>query len=457
VEPAYGFQVPTQKNKLIFCTQHAQYVYILENKERAMLVEFRVKNFRSLRDEQVLSLVASKDKTLLDTHTLATGLSAAPTLLRSAVIYGANASGKSNLIKALQYMRGVVTESATVIQPGQTFAVQPFRLDATSASQPSEFEVTFLLDGVRYQYGFAMTAERIVSEHLLVYKAFKPQRWFARSLDSKTGKDVYEFGPGLKGAKNLWEGATRPNSLFLSMAVQLNSEALRPVFDWFVNRLVVFNEQVRLNPQVSIQMLKEAEGRKEICNFLSTADISITDIEVETRKIPGQAINFDLVAGKTEIRAEEMEEHQFRFHHITEQGKAVFDLMDESDGTRNLLFLAGPVLDILRKGLTLVIDELDTSLHTLLVRELVRLFHRPEINTGGAQLIFTTHDTSLLDASDLFRRDQVWFVEKDRDQASALVSLSEFSPRKNEALERGYLMGRYGGVPFFDEFLGMKH
>jgi AAA15 family ATPase/GTPase len=422
-----------------------------------MLIEFRVRNFRSLRDEQVLSLVASKDKTLQDTHTLATGIKAASTLLRSAVIYGANASGKSNLIKALQYMRGVVIESATVIQPGQMFGVQPFRLDAESASQPTEFEVTFLLDGVRYQYGFTMTPQRIVSEHLLVYKAFKPQRWFERHFDAAIGKDVYEFGPGLKGPKNVWEGATRPNALFLSMAVQLNSEALRPVFDWFTSQLVIFNELERLNPQVAIQRLKQAEGRKEICSFLSAADISIADIDVVTRKVPGQSVHFDLVAGKTEVRAEEMEENQVLFHHVTEHGKAVFELTDESNGTRNLLFLAGPVLDILSKGLTLVIDELDTSLHTLLVRELVRLFHRPEVNTGGAQLIFTTHDTSLLDAPDLFRRDQVWFVEKDRDQASALVALSEFSPRKKEALERGYLMGRYGGVPFLSDTLGLKH
>lgn len=422
-----------------------------------MLVEFHVKNFRSLRDEQVLSLVASKDKTLQETHTHVTGISAAPTLLRSAVIYGANASGKSNLIKALQYMRGVVTESATAIQPGQTFGVQPFRLDADSANQPSEFEVTFLLDDVRYQYGFSMTAQRIVSEHLLVYKAFKPQRWFERHFDREKGKDIYDFGPGLKGPKNLWEGATRPNSLFLSMAVQLNSDALRPVFDWFLNRLVIFNEQAQLSPQITIQMLKETNGRKDICNFLTSADISIADIDIETRKVPGQAVHFDLVAGKTEVRAEEMEEQRLRFHHITEQGKAVFELMDESNGTRNLLFLAGPMLGILSKGLTLVIDELDTSLHTLLVRELVRLFHGPEINTRGAQLIFTTHDTSLLDAPNLFRRDQVWFIEKNRDQASALVSLSEFSPRKNEALERGYLMGRYGGVPFLGSALGLKH
>ena len=422
-----------------------------------MLVEFRVKNFRSLRDEQVLSLVASKDKTLQDTHTVATGLKAAPSLLRSAVVYGANASGKSNLIKALQYMRGVVVESATVIQPGQTYGVQPFRLDAVSAKEPTEFEVTFILDGTRYQYGFSMTSQRIISEHLLVYKAFKPQRWFERQFDSETGKDVYDFGSGLKGAKNLWEGATRPNALFLSMAVQLNSEALRPVFDWFVNGLVIVNEQSQLNPQMSIQMLKQAEGRKRICDFLTAADISIADIEVVTRKVMGQAVHFDLVAGKTEVRAEEMEDHQLRFSHVTENGKAVLDLMDESSGTRNLLFLAGPVMDILRKGQTLVIDELDTSLHTLLVRELVRLFHRPEINTGAAQLIFTTHDTSLLDAPDLFRRDQIWLVEKETDQTSSLVSLSEFSPRKNEVLERGYLMGRYGAVPFLSGALGVKH
>jgi uncharacterized protein len=422
-----------------------------------MLVEFKVKNFRSFRDEQVLSLVASKDKTLVNTHTISSGIASVPLLLRSAVIYGANASGKSNLIKALQYMRAVVIESATLIQPGQAFAIQPFMLDSDSKNQPSEFEVTFLLAGVRYQYGFTMTPQRILSEYLLVYKAFKPQRWFDRHFDPVAKQDVYEFGPGFKGAKSVWEGATRANSLFLSMAVQLNSETLRPVFDWFVNKLVIFNEQAPLNPHISVQMLKQEGGRKEICNFLSAADMSIADIDIETRRVPGQRVHFDLVAGKTEVRTEEVEENQLRFHHVTEQGKAVFELMDESNGTRNLLFLAGPVLEILRNGLTLVIDELDTSLHTLLVRELVRFFHRVDMNTGNAQLIFTTHDTSLLDAADLFRRDQVWLVEKKSDQSSLLIGLSEFSPRKNEALERGYLIGRYGGIPFFNHTFGLKH
>ena len=419
-----------------------------------MLVEFRVKNFRSLRDEQHLSLVSSKDKSLESTNTVSTGHNAASSLLRSVVIYGANAGGKSNLVKALQAMRGMVLESA-LIQPGRNLATQGFQFCERLAVQPTEFEVTFILEGVRYQYGFSMTSQRITSEHLLVYKAFKPQRWFERYIDEGTGADVYEFGPGLKGSKSLWEGATRLNSLFLSMAVLLNSDALRPVFDWFANQLVIFNELAPINQQSLIDKLAEDGGREEICELLGAADISIADIELTSRKVPGHHYHLNLGVDKTELRSEntEYDEHQVKIRHVTAQGEAVFDLMDESSGTRNLLFLAAPVLNILKQGLTLIVDELDTSLHPLLVRELVRLFHHSDVNKNGAQLIFTTHDTSLLDAPDLFRRDQIWFVEKDKEQASSLIPLSEFSPRKNEALERGYLIGRYGGIPFFNRSL----
>jgi AAA15 family ATPase/GTPase len=419
-----------------------------------MLIEFRVKNYKSLRDEQVLSLVASKDKELLDSNTMKTGLRAAPSVLRSAVIYGANASGKSNVVKALQLMRGVVVESATILQPGQPFNVQPFRLDEESAAAPTEFEITFVLEGVRYQYGFSLTTQRVVSEHLLVYKAFKPQRWFARSFDEEAGKDVYEFGPGLKGPKSVWEGATRPNALFLSMAVQLNSEQLRPVFDWFTEKLLIINEITPLDFQYSIHLLKEESIRKAILYFLSAADVSISDITIETRMVPGKTLKFDALTGKTEVSPEEVEHARVKFQHTTEKGSATFDLVDESNGTRNLLSLSGPVLDVLKRGVTFVVDELDTSLHTLIVRQLVRLFHLPEVNAKGAQLVFTTHDTSLLDATDLLRRDQIWFVEKKGDQASTLYGLSDFSPRKTEALERGYLTGRYGGVPFLSPFVG---
>lgn len=416
-----------------------------------MLLDFRVKNFRSLRDEQTLSLVAAKDRSLQELNTMPSGIKAAPTLLRSVAIYGPNAGGKSNLIKALQYMRAVVAESASVMQPGQTFNVQPFRLDALSVAQPTEFDISFVLDGVRHQYGFELTAQRVTREYLLVYKAFKPQQWFERHYDAASGKDVYDFGVGLKGPKSVWEGATRPNALFLSMAVQLNSEQLQPVFAWFLNQLAIFNEITPLGQHFSVDMLRKPEGKRAICDFLTSADISISDIEVVTRKVSGQAVHFDMAAGKTEVRNEEQEVNELLFHHVTEQGKAVFSLGDESMGTRNLLFLTGPVLDILNKGMVLVVDELDSSLHPLLVRRLVELFQNPVVNQKGAQLIFTTHDTSLLDP-DLFRRDQIWFVEKDRDQASKLYPLSDFSPRKNEALERGYLMGRYGALPFLGDW-----
>jgi len=418
-----------------------------------MLIEFRVKNFRSLRDEQTLSLVADKDQSLQESNTMPSGIKAAPTLLRSMVIFGPNAGGKSNLIKALQFMRAVVAESASVMQPGQTFHTQSFRFEGTSVAQPTEFDVSFVLDGIRYQFGFALTAQRITREYLLVYKAFKPQLWFERYFDEESGKDLYDFGTGLKGPKSVWEGATRPNALFLSMAVQLNSEQLQPVFAWFVNQLAIFNEITPLGQHFSIEMLRKPEGKRAICDFLTSADISISDIEVVTRKVSGQAVHFDVAAEKTEVRNEEQEVHELLFHHVTDHGEAVFSLGDESMGTRNLLFLTGPVLEILDKGMVLVVDELGSSLHPLLVRRLVELFQNSRFNKKGAQLIFTSHDTSLLD-QDLFRRDQIWFVEKDRDQASKLYPLSDFSPRKNEALERGYLMGRYGALPFLGDWSG---
>lgn len=418
-----------------------------------MLLEFRVKNFRSFRDEQVLSLVASPDKTQLETHGVPTGTSGGIQALRSAVIYGPNAGGKSNLIKAIHYMRAVVIESAAIKKPGEAYNVQPFRLSPATVSQPTAFEATFLIDGVRHEYGFSLTAERIVQEQLRVYKAFKPQQWFRRDYDPALGKDVYSFSAGLKGPKSTWEAATRPNSLFLSMAAQLNSGALRPVFSWFSDKLLVHHEFAQLGLDATTRMLKQATGdHGQVLQFLSAADLSIARIELGTRKVPGHALHLDPAGGKVDLRPTEVEQHEYRFFHDGEQGNAVFGLLDESTGTRNFLTLAGPVIETLRKGRILVFDEIDASLHTMLVRHLFRLFHDPRSSPAGAQLIATTHDTSLLDAHGLFRRDQVWFVEKDSQQASRLTPLSDYSPRKGEALERGYLMGRYGGLPLVGTF-----
>lgn len=419
-----------------------------------MLIEFRVRNFRSFRDEQVFSLVALKNDKTFPESTLLSGIQAAPALLCSAAIYGPNAGGKSNLIKALQSMRTLV-EISSSLMPDQSFDVQPFRLDVESISQPVEFEITFILDGIRHQYGFSLNAQRIVSEHLSVYKASKPQQWFIRHYNPETNQDDYEFSISLKGDKRVWETATRANSLFLSMAVQLNSIQLRPIFDWFVNKLVIFNDMSPLNQGFTIGKLQQSQSKQAICNFLNAADMSISDITTITRKVPGKNIQIDHKNNpdnpEISITDREQEVHELQFHHLTKKGKAIFKLTDESMGTQRLLFLSGPVLDIIEKGLILVIDELDRSLHPLFVKQLVELFQTRSINIKGAQLIFTTHDSSLLNPN-LFRRDQIWFIEKNIEQNSKLYAFCEFSPRKKEAWERAYLRGRYGAVPFLSDW-----
>ena len=421
-----------------------------------MLVEFRVTNFRSIRDEQVLSLVASSDKSLRDTHVHETGLKAVPGVLRSAAIYGANASGKTNVIRALKYMRDVVLESATKVQPEQTYNVQSFRFDQDTKEGSTDFEITFLKDGLRHEYGFSMNQKRFLSEYLTVYKSAKPQHWFDRWYDESTDDDVYEYKTGLTGPKQVWEEATRPNALFLSMASQLNSKKLRSIYEWFAESLVIFNEDQKLSPDYTVKAITEQKTREKVCEFIAAADISVDGIDIEPMKVASKAFHFDLEAGKTEVHDEEVEQYAIRFHHRSDAGDATFEFMDESAGTRNLFILAGPVLDILKGGKTLVIDELDTSLHPLIVHYFVKLFHNDETNQGNAQLIFSTHDVSLLDAAGLFRRDQIWFTNKGNDQATKLVGLSEYKIRKDKARERGYLSGRYGGSPFLDPEMKLR-
>ena len=422
-----------------------------ENYGADMLLEFRLRNYRSFRHETALSLVASADPHLAATNTVALDVPALPRALRSSVLYGANASGKSNLLRGLGFMRGVVLESIA-LQPGQLFNVQPFRLDEQSAKEPSLFEVTILLGGIRYQYGFELTPERIVAEWLLVYQKAKPQRWFERRFDPVTSQDVITPGTHLAGQKRVWQDATRPNALFLSTAVQLNSEQLRPLHAWFAESLVVLPEGGHIPPDFSTNFVQNPVGNQSIVSLLSAADIAISTISTVRQKGLQHSITFDAATGKSDSRAEERELVLPRFTHQAGSIKAEFDFVDESLGTQKLFALSGPLFDIIDKGKVLVIDELDRSLHPLLVRQIIKTFHDPQLNRHGAQLIFSTHDTSLLDSSFL-RRDQIWLTEKRQDQSSELVPLTEFSPRKGEALEKGYLTGRYGGVPILADTL----
>ena len=415
-----------------------------------MLLEFRVQNFRSIRDEQVLTLVASRYKELADTNLMPTGLKGIDQAVRSVVVYGANASGKTTVLAALAYMSSMVAKSAGH-PPGQPLDVLPFKLDPSSVEQPSQFEMTFVLKGVRYQYGFSLIKQRIIEEWLLVYRTAKPQQWFRRTFDVGANADRYEFSSYLTGPRQLWQQATRPTTLFLSVAAQLNSAMLTVVYQW-LSRIA----SPQLN-QTTEQWFQREQGRQAIQHLLVSADTGIQSLEFIARKQRQQGIHIEFGEEGPRVAGRDWQETEVlvpQFLHRTVSGTAAnFELQEESQGTQRLYGLAGLLLNVLDSGEVLLADELDSSLHPHLVRQLIGLFHNPKTNPHGAQLVFSTHDTSLLDQT-LFRRDQIWFTEKGADQATRLYPLTSFSPRKGEALERGYLAGRYGAVPFFgDSFL----
>ncbi len=411
-----------------------------------MLIEFRVKNFRSFKAETVLSMVASGDKALRESNVLQTGIRSLPGLVRAAGLYGANASGKSNLVRAMQLLRGIVADSAN-LQPNQDINVQPFRLDERSKVEPCEFEISFLNKSTRYQFSFSLTPKRIVHEKLVAYRTAKPQLWYERSLKADESGYEYTFGKALLGQKSTWESATKSNSLFLSTAVQLNSDQLRDPFDWLTSMFVIENGGVP-PPGHTISYIQQ-NSQREITNFLAEADFGISDVEIRSQKGVMQSLKIDIATGKMNNSQEETDFHVPVFSHRVREHLEKFDFGDESEGTRKVFALAGPLLETIKNGRVVIIDELDRSLHTLLVRRLINMFQEPALNSAGAQIIFTTHDTALLSA-DLLRRDQLWFTEKNSDQESILYPLTEFAPRKHEALENGYLSGRYGAIPILE-------
>jgi len=412
-----------------------------------MLVEFRAKNFRSLREEQSLSFIASTDESLVETHCIETDVRSVPRLTRANVIYGANASGKSNLIFALAVMRNLAIRSTSLPEGAYAEQYTPFRLDRASANEPTEFELIVLLDGVRYQYGFSYDAQRIRDEWLIVYKKGKGQSWFDRRWDSS--KDEYEWAPfstHFTGQKDVWRKATRPQALFLTTAAQLNSEQVRPLFDWLNNKVTILSWVGAISLWPTLQRLDEPGFKDRVLSLLRAADIHIADIRVD--KAPGQQFEFKLEPGKVpEIATRDHEVPIVKYLHRIGDGEPVeFDNRYESAGTQKLLAYIGPLLDAVDTGKLLVIDELDSSLHPMVMRFIFELVHDPAMSNRGAQLWITTHDTTLLD-TELLRRDQIWFVEKNEREESRLYPLSDYSPRKGEALERGYLRGRYGAVP----------
>ncbi len=419
-----------------------------------MLLEFKVTNFRSIQEPQVLSLVANKDPSLQESNCLDSGLTAIPKLVRAAVIYGSNASGKSNLILAMAMMRDVVVNSAVGIREGDKYNnIIPFLFDPISAEQPTELEITFLEDGVRYQYGFAINQTRIVKEWLLVYKARKSQRWFEREYNQNTDQYDWYFGSHLLDSQrhNLWKESTRANALFLSTAVNLNSEQLRPIYNWFFSKLVIIFAGFPIPITATLEYLKNQDNKNKLLTFLQAADLGITDVEAKSQKVKRMEVKFDFSGSSTVGVPEDAELPIVNLYHKGADDKKINLLLEhESHGTQKLFAYAGPLFNVFNDGCVLVVDELESGLHPKMVQFLVNLLYDNELNNKNAQMIFTTHQTSLLD-TDYLRRDQIWFVEKNSSNASVLYPLMDFSPRKSENIESGYLQGRFGAIPFLGE------
>ena len=424
-----------------------------------MLIQFSVKNFRSIQEEQTFSLVKSADKDHVGNY-FDPEVAATPSLLHSATIYGANAAGKSNLIFALGIMREMVLKSASEGQTKDSFAVKPFLFDTATATQPSEFVATFVSEGVRYEYGFVADSIRIYEEWLAAYPNRRRQNWFQRAYDEQNDRYDYEMGSALTGQKSVWLKATRDNALFLSTAVQLNSQQLLPVFNWFDDTLKMAATK-GWNPSYTANLCEQEESKSEVLAFLKAADFHIHDIELDKTPFSPETVSAEI---PEEIRAQIIHRLkdkyilEVRTVHQTSSGERVsLSFEDESDGTRKFFGFTGPWIDSLKNGKVLVIDELHDSLHPKMVEYLVNLFHNPKTNPNNAQLVFTTHETSILN-QDVFRRDQIWFCEKNENQATELFPLMDFSPKKGhrENLEAAYLSGRYGALPYVQKAIFLE-
>jgi uncharacterized protein len=432
-----------------------------------MLIEFKVKNFRSIREEQKFSLVAENtDKDLsscvIDCELL--GLSGVK-FLKGAAIYGANASGKSNVLAAIRFATTFVLRSVTEIQPGDKTGAEPFKLDRESANKPSEFEITFVADGVRFVFGFAVTPQRVLEEHLVAYPKGVPQRWYQRTFNASNGSyDWAKPSTAFSQDKSL-QNKTRENSLFLSVGPQFNHTQLTQVFNWFKDNVHFIHLGVErgmghgLSYGFTAEQTKNTTQRDRIINLLRSADFGVVGMTAKEREITveqlKQAMPPALVAKLEKERGlEPLRGLDIKLTHKADGIDPVpLDLDDEeSDGTRRFFALIGPWLDILDNGYTVFVDEIETSLHPILVRELLKLLFCSKNNPKGAQIVFTTHNPVFLDTT-FIRRDQVWFAEKSSSGETHLYPLTDYQPRKDEALAKGYLAGRYGAIPFLGEGL----
>ena len=417
-----------------------------------MLLQFSVKNFMSFKEEIIFTTLANKDNSLAETNLVPFKRKK---YSKISVMYGANASGKSNFCKALNFIKFFFINSNNLLE-SSAIMVDNFRFDEKTASAPSEFGIIFVKSGIKYAYSFSCNRTEVLSERLDIYENDKPSLVF----DRNNGKYRFTaYGPILSP---LAERNTK-NKLFVCTAATWNFEKAKPVVDYVVNDLLIsfyYNYDISI---ILTSFKKEGifEEYKKFClSLLSACDFSISDFDMEIKEdtIPPEIKMFITALSNNlpnAVPPDKLKTVKFTTLHRIYNGNIKKDypleMESESLGTQAIFNFAPLLFDVFKNGKTLVIDEIDKSLHPLLVNYIVSLFVNRDINKNNAQLICNTHDTNLLSLN-LFRRDEIWFAERNPDTgASELYPLTDFSPTKKDNIEKGYLIGRYGAIPFIKD------
>jgi uncharacterized protein len=428
-----------------------------------MLIRFAVKNFKTFREKAELSLVASNYDKNREAENISDNSDFGLRVLKSAVIYGANASGKSKLMEAFVFMRNLVLTSSKESQKGDPIYVEPFKLSTASENEPSEFEVIFIYLNEQFRYGFEVNNKEVISEWLFHKPNTKEVELFYRE-----GQD-FKIHPRNfpKGKLLIKENFVRENALMLSAAAQWNDDKAGNVLEWFNSLKIISGLNEDGYAGFTISQTTDPLHKQKQLEFLQKADLDIHDITIKREKA-----DLSHLPGDVHKTILEMIEQK----HKEEFGEPISDVLtahkkynadkkyvgnvnlsmatDESSGTRKFFFLSGPILNVINNGYILVVDELDAKLHPNLVCKIVEIFNSKELNPKNAQLIFNTHDTNLLSSGN-FRRDQIWFTEKNRYGEASLYSLADFKSnevRKEDNFEKNYVQGKYGAIPFLGDF-----
>lgn len=408
-----------------------------------MILEFSVTNYLSFKEKVTFSMIANTTSGLEDNYFVSNDKK----ILKTAAIYGSNASGKSNLFKMLSTVVFMLKNSNKA-NIDATLPLIPFKFDKKTIKKPSEFEIKFIVDNIRYVYGFKADKNNIYEEYLYNYPNGRETKIFDRT-------NINEYSYTQKDERILKdiESKNTHNKFFLATATTWNFEKTKPAYDFLTTKIVTcFNidelkEMVFTTFETSDKKLK-----KFTLDFLKKTDFNIEDYNISTIDISKNTIS-NIPDFLKKNLLEKSKTFQILLKH-----KGIdnyLNLDEESLGTQMIFLLIPFISDTINNKKILIIDELDRSLHPFLVHYIVEMFNNPEINKNNAQLIFNTHDTNLLDLN-ILRRDQIWFTEKDNETGSSdLYPLSDFSVRKQENIEKGYMQGRYGAVPFIKNDLNL--